>query len=415
MRRYKSLSFFCGDNLIFAGIQFLFWAGFGTLFVFITGYMESLHFGSVRIGVVRAVGAVGGIIGSMFWGAIADKRGKIGTITLAILIGGIVTALPFSVAGGRLLPFILIFFMALFLLFPIITLLDSWITQVAHLNPVVSYGITRAIGSLGFACAVTFAGGGFDRYGIDKIFLVYAAIFTLLIPLIALQTRRTQHRLAGVKKPATAPGRTVTADQSGSPLLNQPLRSFFSICTVMLVCFSAAVTFLPLLASAVGGSHRDVGLAFSVMAISEVPVMMCSAVLLRRFRDTRIIFLSCLFFAFRVASHLLAYTPTLLIAVQPLQAGCFGLFIPAAVSLCNRISRRSNRVRSLALLNIIIFGISSTISGLIGGWFIALFGIRGMYAIISIIVLIPVFLYWRLFIAGHHPARRRLSKKQLSY
>ena len=49
---------------------------------------------------------------------------------------------------------------------------------------------------------------------------------------------------------------------------------------------------MPLLMTTLGGSHSHVGTAFSVMAMSEIPFMIFSAALLRRFRDTRVIFVA---------------------------------------------------------------------------------------------------------------------------
>lgn len=417
------------DNLLFGTMQALFGAGFGVLFVFIVGYMEGYGYSGVEIGYVRAVGAGASVVGSLLWGAVADKSQRIGLVIGVITVAGVVLAPLFSMNDGAFWPLMILFALASFFLIPIQILVDSWTTAVAQHNSSVSYGATRAMGSLGFAIALLFAGRAFDTFGIEYIFPIYALLLLPLLPCVLVGRRRygsggrrradgtaaasvaadgasaadgaaaaasaaATAGAGGVQQPARSSG--IIRAQTRRRMLNRPLIAFFGVFSVIMACFIASLNFMPLLMSELGGSHRHVGSASAVMALSEVPFMIFSAVLLRRFRDSKVIGVACLFFALRVGSHLVFRTPEGLVAGHALQGLSFGLFMPAAVALCTRITRPSHRTRVLALLNIVIFGVGDVISGIVGGWLIDLYGVRGMYAVISIVIWIPVAWYcWR--------------------
>lgn len=383
------------DNLIFGAMQALFGAGIGVLFVFIVGYMKAQGYAAVEIGYVRAAAAAASIVGSLLWGAVADKSRRIGVMVGVMTVAGVALAPLFRASGGAFWPLLALFSLASFFLIPIQVLVDSWTTAVAQQNPSVSFGVTRAMGSLGFALALLFAGRFFDAFGIEHIFLVYSL---LLLPLLLCVLIAGQRHKGSRQPQAAAGGTTAAGDRTRTRTLNRPLIAFLVICSLMMICFIASFNFMPLLMSELGGSHRHVGSASAVMALSEIPFMIFSAALLRRFRDSKVIGVACLFFALRVGSHLVFRTPEGLVAGHVLQGFSFGLFIPAAVSLCARVSRPSHRTRVLALLDIVVFGAGDVISSIIGGWLISLYGVRGMYTVISVIVWIPVVWYCRRFV-----------------
>lgn len=421
-RQHSWTGVFCADNFFFAMMQGLFWSGFGILVVYLIGYLEALGYDSLQIGIVRAGGAVGAVSGALLWSTIADKSGKIGTLSCIVLLCGVALFPLFAVADGVLVPTTLVFAIVSFFLFPMPTLIDSWITQMANLNPLVNYGVTRSMGSLGFATTAVIAGRIFDAHGIELVFPAYAMVLALLLPFILLQTLRTQRKLRDPRGDGSqadrlhseehrhADGEGVKHSARVSRLLNRPFATFLGICALLMPCFVAAIVFMPLLITAAGGTHRHVGLAFSVMAFSEIPFMICSAVLLRRFRDTRVIAIALIFFFFRLLGFVVAQGPTGLIAVQVLQGGSFALFLPAAIALCSRIVRRSHRTRALALLGFMFFGISEISASLIGAWLINRYDVRTMYAVMSVAILVPIAAYWWLFIVRSNLRHRRLLR-----
>lgn len=407
-------------------MQWLFWSGFGILIVFIIGYLESLGYSSVQIGVVRAAGAVGAVSGSFLWSTVADRSRRIGTVAVIILACGIAIFPLFIIADGRFLPTLAVFMATMFFLVPILTLIDSWTTQMTRLNPAVSYGVTRAMGSLGFAVAVMVAGRVFDAVGIEFLFPAYAIGLVLLLPIILLQRRRTQAALANslaadaqagvvadallladtsvpdadalaTDADASVPDAAAAVDEAGGRFLNRQFVTFLAIGAALIACFASTIVYMPLLMSALGGSHRHVGMGFSVLALSEAPFMIFSALLLRRFKDTRVIALALLFFFFRLLSFALVQSPTGLIAVQVLRGMSFALYLPAATSFCSRIVPRRYRTRALALLGLLFFGVGDIFASLVGGWLIALYDVRTMYAIFSAAIVVPIVVYWLKF------------------
>lgn len=418
-RRTRTPTLFCLDNLLFAVMQLFFWAGFGTLVVFIVSYLAELGYSSIQIGYVRSAGAVGAISGGLLWGTVADKSRRVDFVALAILITGI-SLFPLFSLTEQFLPTMIIFTVVAFFLFPMPALIDSWTTQMIRLNPAINYGATRAMGSLGFGCVVIFAGRAFDTYGISYLFPVYATLLSFVLPVIIVQILRTQRPLSALSIPrspsrhSAAPPRSL-ATQGAHRIFNRPFTTFLLIAAVLMPCFTATLTFMPWLMNAIGGTNRHVGLAFSIMAMSEIPFMIFSAILLRRFRDTHIIAVACVFFFLRVISFVFVRTPLSLAMVHLFQGASFGLFLPAAISLCTRITPRSHRTRGLAILSFVFFDISSIVSGLAGGWLISVYDVRTMYAITSVAIAIPILSYWWLFVmknAVSTRGARRVAARQ---
>lgn len=72
------------------------------------------------------------------------------------------------------------------IVYPVGQLMDAWVKMSAVVLPGLRYSRIRAGGSFGFALMSIAAGQWFRRFGWDKYFLIQAAVFMLMLPLVRI-------------------------------------------------------------------------------------------------------------------------------------------------------------------------------------------------------------------------------------
>ena len=372
------------DNLKFSMVQWFFWSGTGIFFSFIAVYFQYIDFSSIQIGFSMSVISVTPIIGLLYIGILTDKIGSIVPVLL--------TSLGLSILClGALFLFelhylIIVGLCACVALFvqPLPSLIDSWTLEVKKVITRLDYGFSRAMGSVGYSLTVVLIGMIYDRWGIQLIFPA-AAIVSLMTACLIFFVHKT----------------TKTADHQ-SVRVNIRLKEFFSAPMISVLIFScitftairAAQIFLPVLIVDIGGTTSDLGFGLGIMALSEVPFMVASTWLIIRYSDTKILFVSLLFFMLRIFVHAIAPTPAWVIAAQALQGPSFGLFLPSFVHLLNRLSPEGTKTFAQTTGNLATFGLGSVIGGALGGLLVNWFGIINMYLILTGIMAISVIGYF---------------------
>ena len=265
--------------------------------------------------------------------------------------------------------------------------------------PHVNYGLSRAVGSIGFAVTTAAAGRLYDRFGLKLMFPAYA-VAALIAAVFAAIHARAYHavqRRAAPPEPGEQKARPASIVYSLRQLLHPKVGKFLIICLTAFSAFRAAQIFLPLLIIEVGGTNTDLGYALSVMAFSEVPFMILFTFLLRRLRDTDIMLIALALFVIPIAVHVFAASASFVIAIQALQGISFGLFLPASVHYMNRVAPSGSKTLAQTAAAVFTFGLGSTVGSTAGGYLVELLGVRGMYAAAAILMLLTVTAYFVLF------------------
>jgi hypothetical protein len=94
---------------------------------------------------------------------------------------------------------------------------------------------------------------------------------------------------------------------------------------------SAYVNFLSLQMRALGGSEAQIGLAWAINAVLEIPMMFMGARWFARYRYGRLIVIGMIGFAITFAGMALAATPLQFLVVLPLNGISYGIFWVAIV------------------------------------------------------------------------------------
>jgi MFS family permease len=148
-------------------------------------------------------------------------------------------------------------------------------------------------------------------------------------------------------------------------------RSYPSFLVAMMLLgtgLSAYIGFSGLHILALGGTERQVGLAWAANSLPEIPLMYFGARWFGRYSHKRLIIVGFLGFALVWSLAALAPTPTLIIAVLPGIGICFGFFWVAAVGYASQAAPPGLSATAQALMGAVQSGLGWSIGSVIAGY-----------------------------------------------
>jgi PPP family 3-phenylpropionic acid transporter len=375
------------DNIGFGGLQWFFWSGFCTLFAFLVLYLKSRNYNAVQIGVIMSAISVVSIFGQPFWGHYSDRKHTMRNVLVVCLAVSGVVSLLIPVFSSSYIIVIMICLLISFTENSMPTIIDSWIVNSAVKRPWIDYGLTRGLGSLGYAITAVVFGVMLDKFGYGLIFPVHFVLIVITIGFCFFIEKTHRAEVSYVSAPPKLIVPKLNLLESKDYII------FLIASTLVFTGFRATATFYPLLLSMKGGNNSDMGLSLSIMALSEVPVLFLSRKLLLRFKDTFLIAVSMLFFIVRVLLHIVVPTVPGLIAIQAIQSLSFALFLPAAVYYIKRISPDGLNSTYQTIAASCYFGIGGIAGGLLGGIIIDKAGIYNMLWLSCAVTLLGMLIF----------------------
>ena len=361
--------FFTKENISFTIIQTAYWAGFCILFAYLSPYILSLGCSNTQLGVIISANSLASIIGQPVFGYICDRIGSIKKVMICTLLGGSVLAALFYFTGSSYMA-ILFFSTAIsFVIQAVYPLIDNWTVLDAQINPTTNYGITRGIASLGYAATSAIVGGFFDKNGFQWMFILFIAMMVLAV-LGCLGPKDTNNTIEKEKVKFTDLKLLAT---------NYGYVAFVIVATLLYVAFRSAHGFLTTLMTQVGGTTEQLGYAWSVLGLSEVPALFLAGIILRKMKDSHLLFISMCFFILRVLLPSFATTPTQLIWMTALQGLSYGLFLPASVSFIARITKKELSSTAQTFAVAMYAGVGNTVAGVVGGTLVDAIGVANVY------------------------------------
>lgn len=354
-----------------------FFAGIAAFTPFAAIYYRSLEFSSVQVGLLTAMPAIALVLTGVMWGAIADTMAKHRTMLRIALILGALFAFLASRAEGFSLVFTWILLLSLSTV-PLRSLMDHYAVLIGS-RVGKPFGRIRLWGAFGYtAFALTL--GRIMNEEVTSVFLIAYGISLLLtlastfsLPQLPVQDR--QPLLEGV----------------GVLIRNHRLM------LVLLVAFVQAVAAFLIVASlgyhitSVGGNASQVGIAFAVAAVSELPIFLVGAWLYRKIGPDRLIAMLLLLYALRMILLALVQSPEAVIALQTLHGLTFGGFLVVCVPRVHELGHGQYSATVQAMLTLAAFGIGNVIGAFLGG--ALLDHTRQVYIGTSVLILVVFALY----------------------
>ncbi|MFZ5596244.1 MAG: MFS transporter, partial [Bacillota bacterium] len=249
------------------------------------------------------------------------------------------------------------------------------------------YGSFRLWGSLGFGISALLFGVVFRKYGLEYFTLCY---FVLMAFCFVLSLFLRDAVYAG-KRAGLSDIRQIFSDRR--------VIAFLLITALLSSSNKANDTFMGIFIRQIGGNADTVGYAWTVAALSEVPVMALGGMFLARVSELKLLAAAALVFAGRWALFSIVSDPKLIVLIQLTHSLSFALFFICSVSYMNRLVPDNLRSSGQGLLSSFLGGVAGIAGSVLGGIVMSKLGSGSFYTACSMVALIACAFYiyraWR--------------------
>lgn len=351
---------------------FLYYVALGTLFPFLNLYYARIGLTGLQMGSLAALSVLVGTAGSVGWSALADRFGWHRGLFSASVFGCVISVVFISRASdftGLLLWTVLWSLVGS----PLQPILDG--LTIRRFEKEEGYGPIRVGGTFGWALATLGMGYLLGVLHIRWIFYGYMVGLVGAWGAFLVQPRSC---------PETRPQ---LARDLGTLLLDPKVLGFLASVALLGTALGGASQFLSLYLAELGAKEALIGGAWTLGAVSEIPVMFGAGRLIRRLGLTRMLQLSFLIFAGRWLLLALVPSAPWALALQLVHGVAFGLFLVGGVTYTNRLAPLGLGTTAQAIFSTVSFSLSSLGGALLGGYIYDTVGLRVLFLILSGITL----------------------------
>jgi PPP family 3-phenylpropionic acid transporter len=369
---------------------FSFFAAIGAIAPFFNIFLQQRGLSGTEIGVLGSLAPLVSLVANPFWGAVAD-RFQIHQVVLAfcVLMAGVLSV-PFIWLNG-FLPILLLLLVMIFFRTPVPALLDTAVMgMIAHNGA--SYGRQRLFGSIGFLLTSYGLGQVMAADDLDLIFWVHGALLAVGCMLLSF--------LLPFHKHTDEHGASMLA---GLRLLAGQRRYVTFLIMNVFVGFGSAcfINFVGLRLLSLGGDSAQVGLAFALNAVTEIPVMFMGARLTAQFGTSKVLIAGVFGLAAAYIFAGLASTPTLVLVAMAMVGFFSGAFWMNVVIYANESAPPQLRATGQSLVGAAQAGVGWALGGITGGILWDAFGGTAVLLAGGISLIIGAF----VFIVGQRPTQ----------
>ena len=365
----------------YAVLQIAYWGAYCALSGYAAVFLTGKGFSAGQTGTLMALGNVLAALLQPVAAAAADRGKHVSLKGLMLSIGGFSTVmlLALGLSGKQFLAICLGFAAATVSIQVIQPLLNAmgmyFVGRGEHLN----FGLARGLGSVGYAAVSYLMGVLTEVLGENVIPLI---AFFLCIPFLAVTL---SFRMGGNAGSAGAgkqePQRAESRPSPENIFLFLRRRGAFAVLLLGVICFFTfhfmTNTYMFQMIEAVGGDSQDMGLAVSLAAMTEIPVMALFAWLVKKIRVERLLRFSAVMWIVRSVFFCLCTSVVSIYGAQLMQMITYGLYIPASVYYADQVMDPDHKVQGQALMTM-AFTVGSVFGNFLGGILIDRFSVHTM-------------------------------------
>lgn len=385
----------------FRVLQFLTWSVVGTFGPFIVLMLLYRNVSTVMIGTILMMNSGFSLLSQPLLGALSDKFRSVRKVYLLCLAMSIILMAFIPFVNNVNWFYILVpgfsFFFGSFG-----ALLDSWTIQGVKGKKGKSFGYYRLWGSLGFSVMAVVVGKIIGITSIGVIYPIYISLAILDFFFILNFSEGSVADEVSNEEMDHEKSRGNNIDKSGdlskdmsegkAPLSfrdmdigrlfkNYDYVTFLVFVGVLFMSLTSIWSFLPMLMKEVGATDAQVGLAQSIGAATEVPVLYFSGYLVRRFKPIAILLTSTIVFILRLFLLSFAGSATVILLTQTMHGFSYGLFLTGFVYYVDAMSPPELKATAQTIATAIFTGFGGMIGNLLGGNIIKIYSINHLYSI----------------------------------
>ena len=344
-----------------------FWMAFCVVTAYAAVFLHGAGYDDRQIGIILALGNVGGAILSPAFGAWIDRNRKIRhAAVIKVLLGAQMILLAVLCLNPRKNPACTVcYVLYLAFMMPVNSLNLDLCVRLEHAKAPLNFGFARSMGSFSFMILSIILGVLTEKYG----FRILPAAGMAVVLLQAVGNRIVDRDLREAEKNLAE---TEIARREPSLSLPAFVRDNKPFCLMLFgsviihIAHSTDGNFLINLVENVGGGPAVMGYLAAFTALIEVPVMMFSDKLPKRWSRVQYIRFAFVFFVLKTLAYALAPNIPLLFASRLLQAPSYALYTVLIVGYADEVVDRKDSAKAQSLA-VSTATIGSVLASLIGG------------------------------------------------
>ena len=344
-----------------------FWMAFCVVTAYAAVYLQGVGCSNAELGLILALGNVGGALLSPVLGAQIDRNPSLrhAAVVNVLLAVQVVLLILLRVHPRHDLLNAACYVLYMTAMMPVNAMNLDLCVRLERAKAPLNFGLARSMGSFSFVILSTLLGIITARWGF--LTLPFAGLAVVLLQFVGNRLIDSDLRRAEYAMPPA--GQQFLERSSSLPVFIRENRRFCLMLFGTIILFIAHNmdgNFLINEVRALGGNTAVMGYVAAFTAITEVPVMMFASRLPKRWETVHYIRLALVFFVFKSLAYALAPNIPLFFVARVMQAPSYALYTVLIVSYADhQVARKdSAKAQSLAFS---MTTIGSVLASLIGG------------------------------------------------
>ncbi len=344
-----------------------FWMAFCVVTAYAAVYLQGVGCSNVELGLILALGNVGGALLSPLLGAMIDRNRNLrhATVINMLLSIQVVLLVLLRLHPRHDLLTAVCYVLYMSAMMPVNAVNLDLCVRLERAKAPLNFGLARSMGSFSFVILSTLLGIITARWG--HLSLPLAGLAVVLLQFFG--NRMIDRDLQNAEA-AMPPEETAFSEKSSSVLVFVRENRMFCLMLfgtiIIFIAHNMDGNFLINEIRALGGDTAIMGYVAAFTAITEVPVMMLSSKLPKKWSTVQYIRLSFVFFVIKILAYALAPTIPLFFAARVLQAPSYALYTVLIVGYADRQVPRKDSAKAQSLA-FSMTTIGSVLASLIGG------------------------------------------------
>jgi PPP family 3-phenylpropionic acid transporter len=354
-----------------------FWMSFCIISSYAAVYLQGIGYNNQELGIIMALGNVGAAVLGPALGAWIDRDRRVrhAAVVYALLGVQAVLLVLLRVNPERNWMSAVCYALYMAMLLPVNAVNLDLCVRLERAKAPLDFGFARSMGSFAFVLVSTLLGVLTEKFS----FLVLPFAGLGIIALQAFGNRLIDRDLRQAE--AGAPAEAVEMKERSSSLVtfvreNRMFCVMLAGTILIYIGHSVDGNFLINLVENLGGGTAIMGYVAAFTAIVEVPVMMFSSKLPKRFSTVQYIRVSFVFFTLKILAYALAPNIPLFFAARLLQAPSYALYTVLVVSYTSSVVARKDSAKAQSLVYSMTT-IGSVLASLLGGRMFDTMGVKG--------------------------------------
>ena len=355
-----------------------FWMAFCVVTAYAAVYLKGVGCTNTELGLILALGNVGGAILSPVLGAMIDRNWNLrhAAVVNVLLAVQVVLLVLLRLHPKHDLLNAACYVLYITAMMPVNAVNLDLCVRLERAKAPLNFGLARSMGSFSFVILSTLLGIITAQWG--HLSLPFAGLAVILLQFFGnrLVDRDLRRAEAALPPEDTAASAAEAPSSLMAFIRNNRMFCLMLFGTIIIfIAHNMDGNFLINEVEALGGNSAIMGYVAAFTAITEVPVMMFASKLPKRWSTVQYIRLSFVFFVIKILAYALAPSIPFFFAARVLQAPSYALYTVLIVGYADRqVARKdSAKAQSLAFS---MTTIGSVLASLIGGRMFDTVGVR---------------------------------------